>query len=269
MSSNMSSAEEYLRRTTDWMTTISLFALLFIGPFGCLCNILIFTSKQLTKSSCAFYFRCTAIFEFCILCFGGISRLASEHFGKNLLNENQIYCKFRSYLITAMGTIATYFILLAAVDRCMITSVHIRYRAFGQIKIAYRMSLGIILIGMIVTIHAYVYFDLRPLCTPQPGVYSIFYSVYITVLASILPDGLILIFTLWTLINAQHVRKRLSTTQLANTRQQRHVQKTEAHLLIMMISQALITVLLDIPRVSCYSYYFLTANTPKITSYYI
>ena len=33
----------------------------------------------------------------------------------------------------------------------------------------------------------------------------------------------------------------------------------------MMISQALVSVLLDSTRVSCYSYYFLTLNNPKTT----
>jgi hypothetical protein len=228
----MSSSELDLQLATSWMTTISLFILISMGSFGCLCNIVIFTSKKLKTNSCAFYFLCTAIFELCILCFGGISRLAAEHFGSTLLNENRIYCKIRSYLITSMSTIATYFVLLAAIDRCMATSAHARYRAFSQIKIARCVALATIIIVMVVTIHALIFFDLQPSCIPQPGVYSLFYSIYLIVWTSTLPDGLILIFTLWTLKNVKQTRLRIATNRTTNTSQQRRIERTKAQLIV-------------------------------------
>lgn len=87
----MSSAELNLQLATNWMSTISLFIFISLGVFGCLSNIIIFTSKQLKKNSCAFYFLCSSLSELFILLFGGISRLATEHFGSTFVNQNQIF----------------------------------------------------------------------------------------------------------------------------------------------------------------------------------
>lgn len=224
----MSSIEFNLQLVTNWMTTISLFLLISFGLFGCVCNIIIFTSKKLKKNSCAFYFLCTALFESFILCFGGISRLATEHFGSNFINENRIFCKIRSYLITTLGTIATYLLLMAAIDRCMTTSVHVRYRAFSEKKIAYRVVLITIIFTMMINVHAFVYFDLQPTCIPQPGGYALFYSIYLIVWTGIFPDGFILLFNLWIFQNVKKLRLR----NTANTTANRLKQKTETQLVI-------------------------------------
>ncbi|CAF0820483.1 unnamed protein product [Adineta ricciae] len=257
----MSSSEQSLRFITDQMTTISLFLLLVIGPFGCFCNILTFTSKQLTKNPCAFYLLCTTIFELCIVCFGGVSRLAAEYFGDKLLSQNQFYCKLRSYLITGMSTIATYSMLFTAVDRYMATSTRVRFRAFSQITIAHRMCLGIILVVMIVTLHVYIFFGLHPSCTPRPGVYAVFYSAYLIILTSLIPDGLIIVVALCTIKNARDLRTRAVMMQAANTSKQRSIHRADTHLLIMMVSQVSISVSFDITRTTCYTYFFISGNT--------
>jgi len=221
----MGSSELDLQLATNWMTTISLFILIFLGVFGCLCNIIIFTSKKLKKNSCALYFLCTALCDLFILCFGGISRIATEHFGSTFLNQNQVFCKIRSYLMTTFSTIAIYLVLMTAADRCMATSVHVRYRAFSQIKIAYRVILITVIIIIALNVPVLIFFNPQPTCIPQPGIYSLFYSIYLIVLTGILPDGLILIFTLWTVHNAKNLRLRIA----ANTARQRFRQRMETH----------------------------------------
>ena len=225
-------AELDLQLATKWMSTITLFLFIFLGLFGCISNIIIFTSKKLRKNPCAFYFLCTALFEAFILSFGGISRLDTETFGSTFVNQNQIFCKIRSYLITALGTVATYLTLLAAVDRCMTTSVHAHYRAFSQMKIAYRVVMVTIIIIMIINIHAIIYFDLRPTCTPQPGTYALFYSIYIIIGTSIIPDALVLFFTFWTFQNTKQLRMRLAASTTISTSRQRSQQKMETQLVI-------------------------------------
>ncbi len=228
----MSTTELDLQLATNWMTTISLFFLIFLGLFGCFCNIIIFTSKQLKKTSCAFYFLCTTLFESFILSFGGISRLATEHFGSTILNQNRIFCKIRSYLITTWSTLATYLILMAAIDRCMATSIHVRYRAFSQKKIASRIVLIMIIFTMILNVHVLIFFELQPSCIPQPGIYAVFYSVYLIIFDGILPDGLILIFALFTFRNVKKLRLRVAANSMVNTARQLSQQRMEIQLVV-------------------------------------
>lgn len=130
-------------------------------------------------------------------------------------------------MITTIGTIATYLVLLAAIDRCMTTSVHARYRAFSQIKIAHRVVLITVIFTMIINIHVLIFFD-QSTCIPRPGLYSWFYSIYVIVWPTIVPDVLILIFTLCTIRNAKQLRLRMAK----NTLQQRSKQKIEIQLVI-------------------------------------
>lgn len=228
----MSAPKLDLQLATGNMSTISLFLLIFFGFFGCFFNIIIFTSKQLRKSSCAFYFLCTAMLELFILFFGGISRLATEHFGSTFINQNRSFCKIRSYLITSFGSIATYLLMMAAVDRYMSTSVHVRHRGFSQLKIAYRIVSVTSIVTFLINIHVLIFFNPQPTCIPQPGSYALFYSIYVIVWTSILPDGLILLFTLWTFQNVKKLRLRNATNVLPNTAQQRSKQRVETQLVI-------------------------------------
>ena len=228
----MSSAEVNLQQATNWMTLITLFVLIFLGPFGCVCNILIFASKSLRKSSCAFYFLCTALFELPVLCLGIGSRLATENFGSTLLNRDRFFCKSRSYLMTALGSLPPYFIFLACIDRCMASSVHAKYRAFSQVKVAYYLSAITIGLELAINVHAYLFFDIQATCIPQSGSYSIFYSVYLIIFTGILPNGLILCFSLWTIRNIKQTRARIAPTLVVQSAQWRRTQRMEAQLVL-------------------------------------
>ena len=228
----MSLNEQDLRRATSWLTLISLVILIVVGSFGCLCNIMTFTSRKLKNSTCAFYFLCTAAFELFILCFGGITRLSDEHFGSHWINQNPTFCKTRSFLNTAMSTIAMFLILLAAVDRYMATTSPHQHRLFGRMKVAYGSVSLTVLLGMGLNAHIFVFFDLYPLCVPRPGSYSLFFSIYAIVGTSLLPDGLILAFLLCTIRNVRRIRARaIERRAVAVVRQQR-MRRIERQLVI-------------------------------------
>lgn len=226
----MSSAEINLQLGTSWMTLITLSILLVFGSFGSVCNILIFTSESLKKNSCAFYFLCTALFELPILCFGILTRMANENFGSTLLNRGRFFCKTRSYLMTALGTIPPYLIVLVCVDRCMATSVHVKYRAFSQIKVAYYLSALTILLALTINVHAFLFFDIQSICLPQSGTYSIFYSTYLIVFTGILPNGLIIVCSLSTIHNIKKTRTRIAPAVTGQPVHRRRTQRMEAQL---------------------------------------
>ena len=228
----MGSAEMDLQVGTNWMTLIALSILIVLGSFGSVCNILIFTSESLKKNSCAFYFLCTALFELPILCFGILTRLANENFGSTLLNHDRFFCKTRSYLITAFGTIPPYLIFLVCLDRCMATSVHVKYRAFSQMKVAYYLSALTIVLGLTINVHALLFFDIQSVCIPQSGTYSIFYSAYLIIFTGVLPNGLILVFSLSTIHNIKKTRTRIAPAITGQSVYRRRTQRMEAQLVI-------------------------------------
>jgi len=205
------------------MTYYGPIILLIFGTISCLCNFLTFTSRKLRQNSCAFYFLCSSIFELLSITFGLITRLYADHFGGNLQNTNRFYCKFRAYFVSSIPLISTYFVLLSAIDRYMSSSIHARLRSFSQIKIAYRLFIIVIIIGLISCSHILISYDLRPKCSTLPGTYAIFDGMFVVFWLGIIPHLLMLIFGLITLINIR--QKRFN-------KQQRNNQKTDTQLII-------------------------------------
>ncbi|CAF3655447.1 unnamed protein product [Rotaria sp. Silwood1] len=247
---------------TIHMTYYGPIILLVIGIIGCLCNFLTFTSRQLRKNSCAFYFLCSSLFEFLTITFGLTSRLAADHFGYNLQNTNRIFCKFRAYFVSSIPLIATYLILLSAIDRCMSSSIHIYLRSFSQIKIAYRNVGIVIIIGFISCLHILIFYDLRPKCATLPGIYAIFDGMFVIFWLGLIPHALMLIFGLFTLINIRQARqRRIKKLENKNIyiyqKQYRNSHKTDTQLIIMMFVQIGLSSLLNLTRMIYYAYYIL------------
>lgn len=206
------------------------FILLFFGTFGALGNLVTFTSKQLRNNSCAFYLLCTTMFELLTVSFGLISRIADQ-FGSALQSESRVYCKIRYYLALTFPTIATFLLVMTAIDRRMSTSVDARTRAFSQLRVAHRLAPLVIAICMIACSHTLVFVDHQPSCIPQPGSYALFYSVFILAFASFLPNTLLLFFGSWTVRNVKRSRHRARSTIIFSA-QQRRKQRTDTQFLI-------------------------------------
>ncbi|UJR21609.1 hypothetical protein I4U23_024691 [Adineta vaga] len=256
---NITSTQATIQIFTLKMTLYGPILLLIIGIFGCLCNLLTFTSRQLRENSCAFYFLCASIFEFLSITFGLISRLAADHFGSDLQNTNRFYCKFRAYLVSSIPLIATYLILLSAIDRCMSSSIHARLRSFSHIKIAHR-SLGIaILLGLISCSHILFTYDLRPKCSTLSGSYAIFDGMFVVFWLGIIPHILMLIFGFITLIHIKRMtQKRSKTLQIKPVTTTHHSASQTNRIQVGLSSLLILT------RMIYYAYYILG---PSLTGY--
>ncbi|CAF0721531.1 unnamed protein product [Adineta ricciae] len=263
-----SSTRDLTTRATIQIVTIQMtyygpVLLLIVGIFGCLCNFLTFTSRQLRQNSCAFYFLCASVFEFLSITFGLISRLAADHLGSNLQNTDRFYCKLRAYLVSAIPLIATYLILLSAIDRCMSSSTHACLRSFSRIKNAYRSVIIAILVALISCSHILITYDLRPRCSTLVGTYAIFDGLFVVFWLGVIPHILMLIFGFITLLHIKRVRQRkfmeipIDTITTSNRSTPRPSHKTERQLILMMLVQVGLSSLLTLTRMIYYAYYIL------------
>jgi len=217
------------------MTYYGPILLLLIGIIGCLCNFITFTAPKLRKSSCAFYFLLSAVFDLLSITFGLISRFAADHLNSNLQQTDRAYCKLRAYLISALPLVATYLVLLSSIDRCMSSSVNVRLRLFSHMKMAYRASGVAVVIGFVSCGHILVSYDLRPRCATMPGAYAMFDSMFVVFWLGVIPHMLMLVFGFLTFINIKLSKRRvaiqLHTHPTAPRRKQRRQQKTDTQLI--------------------------------------
>lgn len=239
---------------------LSLYApcvLLFFGNIGCILNFITFTAKQLRQNSCGWYFLLSAIVDFAIVNFGLITKLFSDYFGSKYHNTSRTYCKLRIYIIWLLPCISTCYLVFAALDRCLSTSEKTNYRSFSRLYIARRLSLIPIVVYALTSIHLLIYYDLRPNCAPEPGVYSIFLSSYSIFWTSVIPQGLLLIFGIQTYRNVRSSRKRLAQGNQSTTN------RTDTHLIRMTLIQVIFSSILLNIRTTYFSYYAITIDMGK------
>lgn len=236
-----------------YITNITPYVLLVLGNFGCLCNFLTFTSKQLRRNSCGWYLLMSALFDFCFINFGLFTKVASEQYGSKLQNSNIIWCKIRTYFSWIFPSFATGFLVLASIDRCLSTSPNATFRSFSQLKIAYRMTCIPIILYSLTTCHQFFYFVLQPGCVPLPGIYSYFLSMYSIIWTSLIPQSAILILGFLTYWNVHQSHQRLNQPRT----------RTDSQLITITLVQVLCSSIFLNIRTAYFSYSVLSTNLTK------
>ena len=252
-----------IQAITTYVSYYTPYVLLVIGNFGCICNFITFTAKQLRQNSCGWYFLMSALFDFLYINFGLFTKLASEQYGSTLQNTSLAWCRIRVFLTWVLPLFATSYLVLASIDRCLSTSTNTRLRSFSQIKIAYRMTCVPIILHSLTTCHQFVYYNLRPTCSPLAGTYAYFLSMYSIVWTSLIPQAAMLIFGLITYCNVRKSRQRLIHPEQQQASNQQQKSRTDSHMIRMTLVQVLCSsVLLNI-RTGYYSYTVLSTGLTK------
>jgi hypothetical protein len=246
-----------LNKITTDLTLYAPCIILLFGNIGCLFNLLTFQTKELRKNSCGWYFLMSSITDLFLINFGLITKFSSDALGSNLYNTSRIYCKIRIFLTWTFPCISTCYLVLASLDRCLSTSENSRLRLFSRIRVAHRITLIPIIVYSLTNCHEFIYFDLRPKCVAESGIYSIFISIYSIVWTSLIPQSLLLIFGLITYRNIRLSRKRL---QRENEERR---SRTDIHLIKMTFFQVIISSILLNIRTIYFSYSVLSANVYK------
>lgn len=224
------------------------YMILVVGNFGCICNFITFTSKQLRSNSCGWYFLMSAIFDFTSINLGLVTKISTDKYGNKLQNQNHAWCRIRIFLTWTLPCIATGYVLLASIDRCLSTSQSTGLRSFSQIKVAHRMTCVPIILYSLTNSHQLFYYDLRPNCAAQPGIYSYFLSIYSLFWTSLIPQSSMFIFAIITYYNIKKSRQRLVNSQ----NQQRN--RTNSQLITITFFQVLCTSILLNIRTAYFAY---------------
>lgn len=222
-SSNKEMTRIGIERVTELMTYYGPILIFTFGIIGCLGNFLTFTARRLQNNSCAFYFLGVTVFEFLSLTFGLATRFAADQLGFDWHHRSSVFCKVRAYLVSSIPLIATYLLLLSSIDRYMSSSIVVARRTFSQIYLARRLTIFVILLGLISCSHILISYDLRPKCSTLPGLYTIFDGMFVVVWLGVIPHGLMISFVWMTLNNLR--RRRI---QIPSYRRQ----KIDQHLIV-------------------------------------
>ncbi|CAF1123681.1 unnamed protein product [Adineta ricciae] len=233
--------------------------LFIIGTVGSLLNILLFSQKKFRLNSCCIYFLAASISTIIMLFVGIIPQIyALKHTPSPIFNRD--FCKARTYLAQISAMLCRWLLIIACIDRCLLTSTDARLRRFTTVPIAQKLVLVFCIIWILIPIHVLIFADVRKLgyiiCMMSTDTMAIYHNIYTITSGGILPPLIMLICAkiLWKSLQAKRHRR-----ELIQGRQRRN-ETQNTQILIMLLLQVVIFIVFTLPYMSSNLYFAFTRS---------
>lgn len=123
---------------------------------GNLLSALIFSKKSWKKNVCVFYFQVLLIIN---LCYNNSTTLAVIFiygYGKSVINSNVILCQIYFYIFFLFTILAPTTLILASVDRLLLSSQKVHTRLYSSKRLAYFLISINTVIWILFNIHVFI-----------------------------------------------------------------------------------------------------------------
>ncbi|CAF0822676.1 unnamed protein product [Adineta steineri] len=171
-SSEAAALMSYYTRIINNLYNTFGYMLLGVGTIGCVLNCIMFTQKIMRKSSSSIYFLAFNIISLFILYSILFITLLRNSSKIDLTILSIIGCKIYYYIRTVVTVLASYYLVLASIDRALFTSPNALIRQRSTHRLAYQSIGGVTIIILLYYIQTPVFANLYQL---YPGVYLCYY----------------------------------------------------------------------------------------------
>jgi hypothetical protein len=249
--------------------------LMFLGTISCVFNIFVFIQKNLRKSPCSI----------CLIAFNAASCLllylsllpAILQIGYNIEPGayNLVYCRIRYYLGFLLACLPPFYLILASIDRALITSVNVRIRQWSNRCFIYKCIFILTLFWALFHIHALFYTNILQfapnyfVCYFHTGLYSALVSYYTLIVNGMIPLFLYSFFGLLTVRNMhrRRVRPFISSRPSRNRIRAQHNStvsyRKDRQFIRMLLTEIMICIIFDFIHPSVLLYTQITQYQTK------
>jgi hypothetical protein len=202
----------YYLRTQHQLNIILSSILVGIGSVSAVLSCIVFAQKTMRQNPGSIYFIAYNLSSLLLLFVALFPLLLSNIVSYNLFSYNVPYCKLYFYGTIMVPMLSRYYLVLASVDRVLVTSSNALTRQRSTHRLAYWSIAGVTLIILLFSIHLLVrvnIYELYPAyytCYYQPGSYRVFVTYSNLVLAGLVPWLLLSVFAILTLRNLHRIR---------------------------------------------------------------
>jgi hypothetical protein len=246
--------------------------LIGIGTVSCILALLVFTQKSLRKNPCSICFMAFSIANFLSIYLSQLLDVLQIGFDIGVVTNSISFCRIRFYLSFMLVCLAPSYLVMASIDRTLITSSNARTRKWSNRRTASIYIAAVTLFWMLFHIHAFIYTDLIQLgpnyaiCYFQPGTYTVFVGYYALVVA-LIPFLLTTICGLLTTRNLRRLRRVKHAFVASNNNNiaaahSRIVNEKERQLIIMCLVEIVTYVIFCFPE-------FIILFYEQITQYQV
>jgi hypothetical protein len=179
---------------------------MIMGNIGNVFIVIIFSPQRQTP--CAIYLICAAVVNTVYLTFDGIASIFILYYPDRTTLVIS-FCKIHSYLLNVIGQVPKTLLILACIDRFLITSDRANFRAFSTPKRAkYLFFFSCIFWSLIAIPFSIMETILNGQCN-RFGVNSIIYSVYSILFIGLIPTIISAIFGYLSYHNMRQMQNRV------------------------------------------------------------
>ncbi|CAF1105989.1 unnamed protein product [Adineta ricciae] len=158
--------------------------LILIGTIGSTMMIILFTRKAFCQYPSSIYIISRNISNLCFIYFSILYETLVVGYSIALSSTNLAYCRFSCYTTLVFDILSPFYLLLALIDRYLVTSVNVNIRKYSTHRLACPLSICILIFWLLFHIHAL--FNSKIIqteseftyCYYQPGLYSTFITYY-------------------------------------------------------------------------------------------
>ncbi|CAF3335480.1 unnamed protein product [Rotaria socialis] len=254
-----------------WAVELQRWPMLAAFAFGEASNILsvlVLARPRLRKNTCSLYLLGASISNAICIFVGLLYFIIASGFGFSFLSASRGLCKFIPFMYYSTLFLASWFILLACIDRYCSTHSKATIRRFSHIDAAKWFLILLPCFSLISHIHIFVYIDWIQisLCSFTSFNYILFFYFYYVIFYALMTPLLYIIVAGLTILNVRRIKKAVAVVVKRNrgfikTHQR---QKTlNAQLLRMLIVQVLSFVILTMPLAAWNIYIGFTYYRPK------
>lgn len=225
------------------------------GTFGNICNIIIFSKRSQRTNPISVYFLSSTVANLTVLYFGLLTRYLQDIYSIDPVNNDLAVCRIRSFIYYLTLSLSSWYILLATIDRYLISSDDNRRRQLSTMKNAYRTIALLTIFFMLLYCHILILYNIQTFpnsnnhlqnyCYPQRGPYRIFSDIQLLVQFSLLPPILMSLFVIFIIRNIRRSHKRIANTVVAHHRAR--IKKRDLQLIKMLLLQVITTIICSLP----------------------
>ena len=185
--------------------------LMSLGTVSCILSLIVFTKKILRKNPCSIYFVAFNVSNILLIYPSILFTTLASGYSIDPGLYSLIYCRFRSYTTLLFTVLSPSYLILASVDRILITSPDASTRQRSTPRLAYICIIIVTLFWLLFHIHALIFTNIIQIassfvaCYFQPGLQVTLIGYYSLFVKGILVPLLMIISGLWAVKNIRSI----------------------------------------------------------------
>ena len=195
--------------------------LLVIGTISCSCSLMVFTQETLRQSPCTIYLIAINVLNLVYIFWALIIRTLQFGYNIDPSSTSLVFCRLLYYISVVFSSCESSYLLLASIDRILITSSSATTRQRSTRRAAYLSMALISLFWAIFHTHLFIFIDILhfgpyyTVCFYRPGIYNTIMTYYSIGINGVLTLSLMTVFGLWAVRNVRRLRRPNQTTPQA------------------------------------------------------